>query len=501
MRTNIVRRGGALVCFVALAVSISATRATGLAQQRGYDPSLLKGLQWRSIGPFRGGRATAVAGVASQPIVFYFGATGGGVWKTIDGGINWDADLRRVLQDRLGRRDRGRRVRPERRSTSGWAKSASAATSRTATACTSPPTRARRGSTSVSKTRARSRACGCIRRTPTSSTSRRWVTSVGRTNSAASSARRTAARPGRRSSSQRQGRRRRTWCMDPTNPSILYAAFWEVVSQAVDARERRARKRPLQIDRRRRHLDGDLAEPGLAEGTCRARSASPSRRPTPERVWAIVEAEDGGVFRSDDGGENWTRVNDRAQAPPARLVLHAHLRRPEERRHGLRAEHRLLPVQRRRAHATRRIRVPHGDNHDLWIAPDDPNADDRRQRRRRERLVQRRADLVRAGPADGAVLPRRARQRLPLPRLRRAAGQLDRRDRRAARPAGASTVTRLVRRRRRRKRLDRAAARRDSNIVFRGLLRRAAHALRPSHRTAAQRHAWPRTRWAGARRT
>ena len=50
----------------------------------------LKALQWRSIGPFRGGRVTAVAGVASQPMVYYFGATGGGVWKTTDGGINWE---------------------------------------------------------------------------------------------------------------------------------------------------------------------------------------------------------------------------------------------------------------------------------------------------------------------------------------------------------------------------------------------------------------------------
>jgi hypothetical protein len=49
----------------------------------GSDP--LKVLQWRSIGPFRGGRVTAVAGVASQPMVFYFGATGGGVWKTVMG--------------------------------------------------------------------------------------------------------------------------------------------------------------------------------------------------------------------------------------------------------------------------------------------------------------------------------------------------------------------------------------------------------------------------------
>src|SRR4029079_16385050 len=53
-------------------------------------PDLLKALQYRSIGPYRRGRSAAVAGVPSQPMVFYYGATGGGVWKTTDGGINWE---------------------------------------------------------------------------------------------------------------------------------------------------------------------------------------------------------------------------------------------------------------------------------------------------------------------------------------------------------------------------------------------------------------------------
>jgi hypothetical protein len=45
--------------------------------------------QYRQIGPFRGGRVTAVAGIPNQPNVYYFGATGGGVYKTTDGGVNW----------------------------------------------------------------------------------------------------------------------------------------------------------------------------------------------------------------------------------------------------------------------------------------------------------------------------------------------------------------------------------------------------------------------------
>ncbi|MBX9730290.1 MAG: glycosyl hydrolase, partial [Sphingomonas sp.] len=53
------------------------------------DPDDLKGLAWRNIGPFRGGRVTAVAGVPQDEHLFYMGATGGGVWKTIDGGTTW----------------------------------------------------------------------------------------------------------------------------------------------------------------------------------------------------------------------------------------------------------------------------------------------------------------------------------------------------------------------------------------------------------------------------
>src|SRR5438552_2570174 len=52
-------------------------------------PDLINQLRFRQIGPFRGGRSVAVAGVPSQPNVYYFGGVGGGVWKTTDGGASW----------------------------------------------------------------------------------------------------------------------------------------------------------------------------------------------------------------------------------------------------------------------------------------------------------------------------------------------------------------------------------------------------------------------------
>ena len=54
-----------------------------------YSSSLHESVEYREIGPFRGGRSAAVVGVSENPDLFYFGATGGGVWKTTNGGETW----------------------------------------------------------------------------------------------------------------------------------------------------------------------------------------------------------------------------------------------------------------------------------------------------------------------------------------------------------------------------------------------------------------------------
>lgn len=61
----------------------------GLAVAQQVDYNLYLGMQWRMIGPFRAGKVNAVAGIPGQPDVYYFGANGGGVWKTTDGGMVW----------------------------------------------------------------------------------------------------------------------------------------------------------------------------------------------------------------------------------------------------------------------------------------------------------------------------------------------------------------------------------------------------------------------------
>ena len=68
--------------------SLSLMLAFPVAAQQ-YPPEMLSGLQWRNVGPMRGGRTYAVAGNATQPDTFYMGSVGGGVWKTENSGRTW----------------------------------------------------------------------------------------------------------------------------------------------------------------------------------------------------------------------------------------------------------------------------------------------------------------------------------------------------------------------------------------------------------------------------
>ena len=80
-RTFVILLSTVIVCSC-LAVTASAAETV--------DSNLYQTLKYRSIGPFRGGRVTAVAGIENEPLTYYFGATGGGVWKTTSAGATWE---------------------------------------------------------------------------------------------------------------------------------------------------------------------------------------------------------------------------------------------------------------------------------------------------------------------------------------------------------------------------------------------------------------------------
>ena len=74
----------------ALAGATAAFAQAQTAAAGALDSAILDGLKWRSIGPLRGGRSIAVSGVKGRAKEAYFGAVGGGLWKTIDGGLSWN---------------------------------------------------------------------------------------------------------------------------------------------------------------------------------------------------------------------------------------------------------------------------------------------------------------------------------------------------------------------------------------------------------------------------
>lgn len=79
-------RCGARIALLALGCALALP---GVLAAQQVSPGLFRALHWRFIGPFRGGRDTAAAGVANNPRLYYMGATGGGLWKTTDAGITW----------------------------------------------------------------------------------------------------------------------------------------------------------------------------------------------------------------------------------------------------------------------------------------------------------------------------------------------------------------------------------------------------------------------------
>ena len=226
-------------------------------------------LEWRSIGPARGGRSIAVAGSAARPNEYYFGATGGGLWKTTNGGVTW-------------------RPSPTTRSRASSVGAVAVAPSNPdivyiGTGESEHPRQHRAGRRRLQVDRRRQdvdarRPRGQRRRSPrsastrptrTSSSWRRSATRRDRTRTAASSARRTAARRGRRCSyrdDKTGGDRGRLRSEQPER--ALRGAVGGVPHPVHDV-ERRAGQRAVQVDRRRRPLDGALAQPGHAEGRAR----------------------------------------------------------------------------------------------------------------------------------------------------------------------------------------------------------------------------------------
>jgi photosystem II stability/assembly factor-like uncharacterized protein len=347
----------------------TAAPKLGAALAPAVDPALYNAMEWRLIGPFRGGRVTAVDGIPSDRLTYYFGATGGGVWKTDDGGLSW-----RCVSDGFFKTGSvgaiavaaadpnvvyvGMGEAPIRGNVShgdGMYKSTDAGKTWTHIGL--------RDTHQISRVRVHPRDIDLV-----------YVAALGHVYG-----------PNEERGVFRSKDGGATWerilyrspsagaidlILDPTNPRVLYAALWE------------AWRTPYSLNSGGpgsglfKSTDGGdtwieiSRNPGLPKGVLGkiGVTASPVRA---DRVWAIVEAEDGGVFRSDDGGATWVKLNeDRRLRQRAWYYsrIYADTGSPDTvyvLNTGF-----YKSVDGGRTYAT--ISVPHGDNHDLWIDPADP---------------------------------------------------------------------------------------------------------------------------------
>src|SRR4029077_2935460 len=102
VRVKTVPRPVAFLISFLLSCLLLAQAANAQQSANTVDPKTYDGMKWRLIGPFRGGRVLAVTDVPSQPNTFYFGAVGGGVWKTTDAGNSWDPLFEKQTTSSIG---------------------------------------------------------------------------------------------------------------------------------------------------------------------------------------------------------------------------------------------------------------------------------------------------------------------------------------------------------------------------------------------------------------
>lgn len=358
----------ALSGFVLACATASAAVKTTPPAAPSPEP-VLAGLQWRNIGPSRGGRVVAVAGVPGQPNVYYFGGTGGGVWKTTDAGSSWNA----ITDGQIG---------------TGSVGALAVAESDPNVVYVGMGEGCLRGnvshgdgvyrSTDAGKSwhhvgLAETEQIGRVRVHP-KDPDLVYVAAIGHTFG-----------PNKERGVFRSKDGGKKWekvlfvdentgavdlAMDPTNARVLYAGFWQV------------RRSPWSFDSGgpgsslwKSTDGGDTWKKVTAEGLPSKGpwgrigvAVSPAR---PDRVWAVIEAEDGGVFRSDDAGRTWRRTNeDRRLRQRAWYYTHVYAD-PKNAEVVY-----VLNVQFFRSQDAgrtfTRMGTPHSDNHDLWIAPEDP---------------------------------------------------------------------------------------------------------------------------------
>ena len=328
------------------------------------DVFFKEALKWRNIGPFRGGRSLTAIGVPSQPLTYYFGSVGGGVWKTIDGGLEWSN-----ISD-------------------GYFKTGSVGA--LAVSESDPNVIYAGMGEACIRPVMTSHGDGVYRSTDAGDTWSHIGLDESRTISQVivhpknSDLVYVAVQGDQYTNSKNRGIYRsfdggENWekvlyvnehagasglSMDRTNPRILYASFWD------------HHRKPWQMRSGGegsgiyKSIDGGNTWEKLTKGlpdkmgkTDVSVSGANSKR-----VYVIAEAEKGGLFRSDDGGKSFKRMNsDRVLI--ARSWYYIHVFADPQDENVVYVLNAPFMKSTDGGKSFNNMSVPHGDNHGLWINP------------------------------------------------------------------------------------------------------------------------------------
>lgn len=353
---------------LALAIILMAVLAVvAFAPGQTLKEDTLKGMKWRLVGPFRGGRALAVAGVPGDPNTYYFGSVAGGVWKSTDGGIGWTPIFDKEPVSSIG----NMAVAPSDPNViyigtgeacirgnisfgNGVYKSVDAG--KTWTHLGLDDTR-HIGRVIVDPHNSDIVFVAALGHAYGSNTER----GIFRTADGGKSWQKVLYKDDKTGGIDIQ--------FDPENSHILYAGLWQAV------------RSPWSLDSGGpgsglyKSIDGGLTWKqleghGLPKGTIGRIGVAPAPGGS-NRVYALIEAEDGGLYRSDDAGENWRkmtgdhRFTQRAwyfthvfadpKNPDTLYILNTGMYRSTDGGTS------FTPIT-----------APHGDRHGLWIDPTNP---------------------------------------------------------------------------------------------------------------------------------
>ncbi|PYM02858.1 MAG: glycosyl hydrolase [Verrucomicrobia bacterium] len=332
------------------------------------DPKLFSGMQWRQVGPFRGGRALAIEGVPGEPNTWYFGAVAGGAWKTVDGGANWTPLFDKQDISSIG----AIAVAPSDHNTI-YVGTGEAAIRGNTTYGTGVYKSVDGGKNWKNIGLRDTRQIGALIVHP-NNPDIVLVAALGH-----------AFGPNAERGIFRTSDGGKAWTkvlskdentggidvvFDPHNPNVVFASLWQ------------ARRQPwffssggpgsgLYKSEDNGVTWKQLTGNGLPDGILGRIGISISGADS-NRVYAIIEAKEGGIFRSDDGGEKWTKVNDdgrfrqrawyfsKIYADPKSVDTVYVLNTGAFKSVDGAKTFNLLPAR-------------HGDHHGLWIDPQNPN--------------------------------------------------------------------------------------------------------------------------------